>query len=130
MKETHLCVLPLPPAGCTLCDRAYPSDCPDHGPVTFVPDTPIESRARLSLPKQLVLRQSIVGAEVGKQLGTLKGRRVSCSRRVVMQVGVCSLVTPWLTEKSLRAQGLCSERVFVLSGGDSGICSLGKAALN
>ncbi|XP_038406695.1 PR domain zinc finger protein 4 isoform X3 [Canis lupus baileyi] len=49
---------------CTLCDRAYPSDCPDHGPVTFVPDTPIESRARLSLPKQLVLRQSVVGAEV------------------------------------------------------------------
>ncbi|XP_072829158.1 PR domain zinc finger protein 4 isoform X3 [Vicugna pacos] len=54
---------------CTLCDRAYPSDCPDHGPVTFVPDTPIESRARLSLPKQLVLRQSIVGAEVGVWTG-------------------------------------------------------------
>uniref|UniRef100_A0A8C8SGH0 PR domain zinc finger protein 4 n=2 Tax=Pelusios castaneus TaxID=367368 RepID=A0A8C8SGH0_9SAUR len=50
---------------CTLCDKAYPSDCPDHGPVTFVPDTPIESRARLSLPKQLVLRQSIMGAELG-----------------------------------------------------------------
>ncbi|KAL1774808.1 PR domain zinc finger protein 4 [Sigmodon hispidus] len=50
---------------CTLCDRAYPSDCPDHGPVTFVPDTPVESRARLSLPKQLVLRPSIVGTEVG-----------------------------------------------------------------
>uniref|UniRef100_H0VZF0 PR domain zinc finger protein 4 n=1 Tax=Cavia porcellus TaxID=10141 RepID=H0VZF0_CAVPO len=50
---------------CTLCDRAYPSDCPDHGPVTFVPDSPIESRARLSLPKQLVLRQSVVGADVG-----------------------------------------------------------------
>ncbi|XP_074258388.1 PR domain zinc finger protein 4 isoform X4 [Saimiri boliviensis] len=54
---------------CTLCDRAYPSDCPEHGPVTFVPDTPIESRARLSLPKQLVLRQSIVGAEVGVWTG-------------------------------------------------------------
>ncbi|XP_023441074.1 PR domain zinc finger protein 4 isoform X2 [Dasypus novemcinctus] len=54
---------------CTLCDRAYPSDCPDHGPVTFVPDTPIESRARLSLPKQLVLRPSIVGAEVGVWTG-------------------------------------------------------------
>ncbi|XP_034633903.1 PR domain zinc finger protein 4 isoform X2 [Trachemys scripta elegans] len=52
-------------AGCTLCDKAYPSDCPDHGPVTFIPDTPIESRARLSLPKQLVLRQSIMGPEVG-----------------------------------------------------------------
>ncbi|XP_060632924.2 PR domain zinc finger protein 4 isoform X2 [Anolis sagrei] len=50
---------------CTLCDKAYPSDCPDHGPVTFVPDTPIESRARLSLPKQLVIRQSIMAAEVG-----------------------------------------------------------------
>ncbi|XP_039341914.1 PR domain zinc finger protein 4 isoform X5 [Mauremys reevesii] len=49
---------------CTLCDKAYPSDCPDHGPVTFIPDTPIESRARLSLPKQLVLRQSIMGPEV------------------------------------------------------------------
>ncbi|XP_042323097.1 PR domain zinc finger protein 4 [Sceloporus undulatus] len=50
---------------CTLCDKAYPSDCPDHGPVTFVPDTPIESRARLSVPKQLVIRQSMMGAEVG-----------------------------------------------------------------
>ncbi|XP_075794462.1 PR domain zinc finger protein 4 isoform X1 [Pelodiscus sinensis] len=50
---------------CTLCDKAYPSDCPDHGPVTFIPDTPIESRARLSLPKQLLLRQSIMGAELG-----------------------------------------------------------------
>nr|XP_006138041.1 PR domain zinc finger protein 4 isoform X3 [Pelodiscus sinensis] len=49
---------------CTLCDKAYPSDCPDHGPVTFIPDTPIESRARLSLPKQLLLRQSIMGAEL------------------------------------------------------------------
>ncbi|XP_038612678.1 PR domain zinc finger protein 4 [Tachyglossus aculeatus] len=54
---------------CTLCDRAYPSDCPDHGPVTFVPDTPIESRARLSLPKQLVLRQSLMGADVGVWTG-------------------------------------------------------------
>ncbi|XP_061494944.1 PR domain zinc finger protein 4 isoform X5 [Rhineura floridana] len=52
---------------CTLCDKAYPSDCPDHGPVTFVLDTPIESRARLSLPKQLVIRQSIMGTEVGGQ---------------------------------------------------------------
>ncbi|CAI5786130.1 domain zinc finger 4 isoform X1 [Podarcis lilfordi] len=52
---------------CTLCDKAYPSDCPDHGPVTFVSDTPIESRARLSLPKQLVIRQSLMGAEVGGQ---------------------------------------------------------------
>ncbi|XP_038241676.1 PR domain zinc finger protein 4 isoform X2 [Dermochelys coriacea] len=50
---------------CTLCDKAYPSDCPDHGPVTFIPDTPIESRARLSLPKQLVLQQSIMAPEVG-----------------------------------------------------------------
>lgn len=54
---------------CTLCDRAYPSDCPDHGPVTFVPDSPIESRARLSLPKQLVLRQSLMGADVGVWTG-------------------------------------------------------------
>ncbi|XP_036617480.1 PR domain zinc finger protein 4 [Trichosurus vulpecula] len=54
---------------CTLCDRAYPSDCPDHGPVTFVPDSPIESRARLSLPKQLVLRQSLMVADVGVWTG-------------------------------------------------------------
>ncbi|XP_041440879.1 PR domain 4 L homeolog isoform X1 [Xenopus laevis] len=50
---------------CTLCDRAYPSDCPEHGPVTFIPDNPIESRARLSLPKELMLRQSVTGAEMG-----------------------------------------------------------------
>ncbi|MGH0152031.1 UNVERIFIED_CONTAM: hypothetical protein FKN15_021841 [Acipenser sinensis] len=51
--------------GCTLCGQAYPSDCPQHGPVTFIPDTPIESRARLSLPGQLTLRQSGTGAELG-----------------------------------------------------------------
>ncbi|XP_061494943.1 PR domain zinc finger protein 4 isoform X4 [Rhineura floridana] len=56
---------------CTLCDKAYPSDCPDHGPVTFVLDTPIESRARLSLPKQLVIRQSIMGTEVGSAMKSL-----------------------------------------------------------
>ncbi|KAM9313090.1 PR domain zinc finger protein 4 [Gastrophryne carolinensis] len=50
---------------CTLCNQAYPSDCPEHGPVTFIPDNPIESRARLSLPKQLDLRQSVTGTEVG-----------------------------------------------------------------
>ncbi|XP_073506330.1 PR domain zinc finger protein 4 [Phyllobates terribilis] len=50
---------------CTLCNRAYPADCPEHGPVTFIPDSPIESRARLSLPKQLMLRQSLTGADVG-----------------------------------------------------------------
>ncbi|KAK9399995.1 PR domain zinc finger protein 4 [Crotalus adamanteus] len=52
---------------CTLCDKAYPSDCPDHGPVTFVSDTPIESRARLSLPKQLNIRHAVMGPEDGGQ---------------------------------------------------------------
>ncbi|XP_070612331.1 PR domain zinc finger protein 4 isoform X2 [Erythrolamprus reginae] len=52
---------------CTLCDKAYPSDCPDHGPVTFISDTPIESRARLSLPKQLNIRHAVMGPEVGGQ---------------------------------------------------------------
>ena len=33
--------------------------------MTFVPDTPIESRARLSPLKQVVLRQSTVGTDVG-----------------------------------------------------------------
>ncbi|TST22538.1 PR domain zinc finger protein 4 [Bagarius yarrelli] len=44
---------------CTLCERSYSSDCPDHGPVTFIPDTPIQSRARLSLPRPLCLRVSV-----------------------------------------------------------------------
>ncbi|KAL7982360.1 hypothetical protein Chor_009958 [Crotalus horridus] len=39
--------------------------CPDHGPVTFVSDTPIESRARLSLPKQLNIRHAVMGPEDG-----------------------------------------------------------------
>lgn len=50
---------------CTLCDRAYPEDCPEHGAVTFIPDTPVNSRARLSIPRQLCLRQSITGGDVG-----------------------------------------------------------------
>ncbi|XP_023666207.1 PR domain zinc finger protein 4 [Paramormyrops kingsleyae] len=50
---------------CTLCDRSYPSDCPEHGPVTFVPDTPIESRARLSLPRPLCLRVSVADEPLG-----------------------------------------------------------------
>ncbi|XP_034168904.2 PR domain zinc finger protein 4 [Pangasianodon hypophthalmus] len=44
---------------CTLCERSYSSDCPEHGPVTFIPDTPIQSRARLSLPRPLCLRVSV-----------------------------------------------------------------------
>lgn len=67
-KNISLITYVLSSAGCTLCDKAYPSDCPDHGPVTFVSDTPIESRARLSVPKQLVIRHSIMGAEAGKDL--------------------------------------------------------------
>ncbi|XP_069048114.1 PR domain zinc finger protein 4 isoform X2 [Lepisosteus oculatus] len=50
---------------CTLCDRSYPSDCPEHGPVTFIPDTPLDSRARLSLPRQLSLRTSVTGQDLG-----------------------------------------------------------------
>uniref|UniRef100_A0A3Q3H1W5 PR domain containing 4 n=1 Tax=Labrus bergylta TaxID=56723 RepID=A0A3Q3H1W5_9LABR len=44
---------------CTLCERSYTSDCPEHGPVTFILDTPIQSRARLSLPRALCLRISV-----------------------------------------------------------------------
>ncbi|XP_042191520.1 PR domain zinc finger protein 4 isoform X2 [Callorhinchus milii] len=50
---------------CTLCDRAYSSDCPEHGAVTFIQDTPVESRARMSIPRQLSLRSSETGADVG-----------------------------------------------------------------
>uniref|UniRef100_A0AAY4ELN0 PR domain zinc finger protein 4 n=1 Tax=Denticeps clupeoides TaxID=299321 RepID=A0AAY4ELN0_9TELE len=50
---------------CTLCERSYASDCPDHGPVTFIPDTPIQSRARLSLPRPLCLRISVADEPVG-----------------------------------------------------------------
>ncbi|XP_062861785.1 PR domain zinc finger protein 4 [Trichomycterus rosablanca] len=44
---------------CNLCERSYNSDCPEHGPVKFIPDTPIQSRARLSLPRPLCLRVSV-----------------------------------------------------------------------
>ncbi|KAI1888475.1 hypothetical protein AGOR_G00185530 [Albula goreensis] len=50
---------------CTLCERSYPSDCPEHGPVTFIPDTPIESRARLSLPRPLCLRVTVADEPLG-----------------------------------------------------------------
>ncbi|XP_051547388.1 PR domain zinc finger protein 4-like [Myxocyprinus asiaticus] len=50
---------------CTLCERSYPSDCPEHGPVTFIPDTPIQSRARLSLPRPLCLRISVADEPIG-----------------------------------------------------------------
>ncbi|XP_075327488.1 PR domain zinc finger protein 4 isoform X2 [Odontesthes bonariensis] len=50
---------------CTLCERSYTSDCPEHGPVTFVPDTPIQSRARLSLPRPLCLRISVADEPLG-----------------------------------------------------------------
>ncbi|KAL0962752.1 hypothetical protein UPYG_G00344890 [Umbra pygmaea] len=50
---------------CTLCERSYPTDCPDHGPVTFIPDTPIQSRARLSLPRPLCLRISVADEPLG-----------------------------------------------------------------
>ncbi|XP_064199414.1 PR domain zinc finger protein 4 [Anguilla rostrata] len=50
---------------CTLCERSYPSDCPEHGPVTFIPDMPIESRARLSLPRPLCLRVTVADEPLG-----------------------------------------------------------------
>uniref|UniRef100_A0A3Q3IM19 PR domain containing 4 n=1 Tax=Monopterus albus TaxID=43700 RepID=A0A3Q3IM19_MONAL len=50
---------------CTLCERLYTSDCPEHGPVTFIPDTPIQSRARLSLPRPLCLRISVADEPLG-----------------------------------------------------------------
>uniref|UniRef100_A0A672K2P0 PR domain zinc finger protein 4-like n=1 Tax=Sinocyclocheilus grahami TaxID=75366 RepID=A0A672K2P0_SINGR len=50
---------------CTLCERSYPSDCPEHGPVTFIPDTPIQSRARLSLPHPLCFRISVADEPIG-----------------------------------------------------------------
>lgn len=52
--------------GCTLCERSYSSDCPDHGSVTFIPDTPIQSRARLSLPRPLCLRVSVADEPNGQ----------------------------------------------------------------
>ncbi|XP_017210408.1 PR domain zinc finger protein 4 isoform X1 [Danio rerio] len=39
--------------------------CPEHGPVTFIPDTPIQSRARLSLPRPLCLRISVTDEPIG-----------------------------------------------------------------
>ncbi|XP_057710382.1 PR domain zinc finger protein 4 [Corythoichthys intestinalis] len=50
---------------CTLCERSYTSDCPEHGPVTFVPDAPIQSRARLSIPRPLCLRISVADEPLG-----------------------------------------------------------------
>uniref|UniRef100_A0A7N6APM7 PR domain containing 4 n=1 Tax=Anabas testudineus TaxID=64144 RepID=A0A7N6APM7_ANATE len=50
---------------CTLCECSYTSDCPEHGPVTFIPDTPIQSRARLSLPRPLCLRISVADEPLG-----------------------------------------------------------------
>ncbi|XP_077450544.1 PR domain zinc finger protein 4 [Stigmatopora argus] len=50
---------------CTLCERSYTSNCPEHGPVTFVPDAPIQSRARLSIPRPLCLRVSVADEPLG-----------------------------------------------------------------
>ncbi|XP_076861553.1 PR domain zinc finger protein 4 [Brachyhypopomus gauderio] len=50
---------------CTSCERSFNSDCPEHGPVTFIPDTPIQSRARLSLPRPLCLRISVTDEPTG-----------------------------------------------------------------
>uniref|UniRef100_A0A8C4NGF4 PR/SET domain 4 n=1 Tax=Eptatretus burgeri TaxID=7764 RepID=A0A8C4NGF4_EPTBU len=50
---------------CPLCDRAFIADCPTHGPLTLIPDTPLESRARLSMPKQLGLHLNHNGSPAG-----------------------------------------------------------------
>ncbi|XP_061663368.1 PR domain zinc finger protein 4 [Syngnathoides biaculeatus] len=50
---------------CSLCERSYTSDCPEHGPVTFIPDAPIQSRARLSIPRPLCLRISATDEPLG-----------------------------------------------------------------
>lgn len=50
---------------CSLCECSYTSDCPEHGPVTFIPDEPVQSRARLSLPRALCLRISVTDEPLG-----------------------------------------------------------------
>ncbi|XP_078000044.1 uncharacterized protein LOC144452767 [Glandiceps talaboti] len=43
---------------CVDCNQSHPADCPNHGPVNVIYDTPIESKARMSVPKQLRLKPS------------------------------------------------------------------------
>uniref|UniRef100_A0A8C4MLZ4 PR domain zinc finger protein 4 n=1 Tax=Equus asinus TaxID=9793 RepID=A0A8C4MLZ4_EQUAS len=89
---------------CTLCDRAYPSDCPDHGPVTFVPDTPIESRARLSLPKQLVLRHTDCVVGVLPLIGVWTGETIpvrTCFGPLIGQQSHSMEVAEW-TDKAVN----------------------------
>ncbi|CAN0029127.1 unnamed protein product [Lampetra planeri] len=71
---------------CPVCDDAFEDDCPTHGPLTLIPDSPIETRARLSLPKQLALLFAYDGGVSGVRtlqalpvrtcFGPLTGRHV------------------------------------------------------
>ncbi|XP_077529429.1 histone-lysine N-methyltransferase PRDM7-like [Haemaphysalis longicornis] len=55
---------------CEDCDQDYPGDCPVHGPLTHVEDTPVPEgdpqRANKTVPDCLVIRRSIIkGAQYG-----------------------------------------------------------------
>lgn len=88
-----MCCYCLP--GCTLCERSYTSDCPEHGPVTFIPDTPIQSRARLSLPRPLCLRISVADEPLGKKM-------ILCDWCTVLWSEILSEIHVWRKEPEFR----------------------------
>ncbi|XP_070537453.1 PR domain zinc finger protein 4-like [Ptychodera flava] len=54
---------------CVDCQTTHPGDCPSHGPLNIIEDTPIESKARMSLPKQLRLNPSKISSHTPGVLG-------------------------------------------------------------
>ncbi|XP_006821599.1 uncharacterized protein LOC102803465 [Saccoglossus kowalevskii] len=45
---------------CVDCECSHCGDCPQHGPLNLIEDTPIESKARMSLPKLLRFQKSMI----------------------------------------------------------------------
>ena len=60
---------PLPSTGCEDCGQSHMGDCPVHGPLLRVRDKVIPSRARLTLPHYLVLK------EMELRTGNQQGKR-------------------------------------------------------
>ncbi|XP_072915441.1 PR domain zinc finger protein 4 isoform X1 [Hemitrygon akajei] len=109
---------------CTLCDRAYPTDCPEHGAMTFIPDTPVNSRARLSIPRQLTLRQSITGEDVGVWSQEAIPVRTCFGPLIGQQINLME-ITDWSSKSSTNIWKIFRNYVleFQIVTADENICN-------
>lgn len=75
-------------SGCEECNSANPSDCPLHGPLHPVPNRPVLSKARASLPQILYIDRFLGG--------------VFCKRRIPKRTQFGPIEAPLVPQSALQ----------------------------